>query len=458
MSYNSISKIIEVLSNCITLPILYIIRYYFYKDFLGFKRRTWVYIFTTLLLLFFEFSTKTIIPNILGIIISNILLLLVVHYLCEGNLIIKLYAIIVENTILLLINLIYLPLDFWVSPIINYLDMSFELHMLVNFNHLFILDILSYLVLFILLKRVSYYLSLKDKYLNFSQSLYLLIPCLSSYGLALIFYLIQEIEINNKIYYLPSVAPKIYYILLPFISFSLLISIPIMAYTFKKMIESDMQKHKTQFVEQQFQLQLNHIKNIDNIYLGIRKAIHDMNNHISCLKNLADRNNLEEIKKYLHNIIDTVGTLDFKIKTGNPICDAVINEKFNIAQTEGIEFVCDFIIPAKTSLQSIDLCVILSNALDNSIEACKKITDPGIEKKIFLKSFLRGLYLIIEISNSNIENLKYLGNKILSSKLDKFNHGFGLLNIENAVKKYNGVIDIVEETNSFTISIMLKIN
>ena len=200
------------------------------------------------------------------------------------------------------------------------------------------------------------------------------------------------------------------------------------------------------------------MKSIDGIYLGIRKVIHDMNNHISCLRNLADNNNLEEIKKYLHNISQTIGKLDFKIKTGHPICDAVINEKLNISQIEGITFVCNFLMPQKTSLESIDLCIILSNALDNSIDACKKITAPDIEKKISLKSYLRGLYLIIEISNSSIEKLTYLGDKILSSKLDKSNHGIGLSNINDVVKKYSGIVDIVDEKNCFTLSIMLKIH
>lgn len=68
-----------------------------------------------------------------------------------------------------------------------------------------------------------------------------------------------------------------------------------------------------------------------------RKVIHDMNNHIFCLKGLADSNNIEEIKNYLHNLNETIGKLDFKIKTGNPICDAIINEKFNVSQSEDIE-------------------------------------------------------------------------------------------------------------------------
>jgi len=273
MDYNSIAQLVGGLSYYLTLPLLYVIRYYFYKNFLGFKKKTLTYISASVFLVLFNFSTDTVIPNILGIILSNFLLLLTIHFLCNGNVVIKLYAIIVESTILLLVNLIYLPFDFWVSPFINSIDMTFNQHMFVNFTHNAILDILSYIILYIVLKKVSYYLSFKNKSLNLSQSLYLLIPCLSSYGLALIFYLIQKVKIDDRVYYLPSISPKIYYMLLPFISFSLLISLPIMASTFKNQIESELQQQKTILIEQQFALQLNHMKNIDGIYLGRRKKL-----------------------------------------------------------------------------------------------------------------------------------------------------------------------------------------
>ena len=458
MDYNSLAQIIEISPDYLTLPLLYIIRYYFYKNLLGFKKKIWTYIAASLLLVTFNYFASNFMPVALGSILDNILLLLTVHLLCERNLIIKLYAVVVENAIILLTRLIFFPLDFWFYPIINNIDISYSKHILMKFIYWSISDILIYAILYILLKKISYYLNFKNKLLNVSQSLYLLLPCLSSYGLAFIFYLIQEVKINDTIYYLPNISPKLYYILLPFISFSLLISIPIMAYNFQNILESEAQKHKTMLVEQQFTLQLNHIKNIDGIYLGIRKVIHDMNNHISCLRNLAQNNNLDEIKKYLYNISETVEKLDFKIKTGNPICDAVINEKYNISQADGIDFKCNFMFPPKTSVESIDLCIILSNALDNCIEACRKITNSNVEKNICIKSYMRGLYLIIEISNSSMNRITYIDSKVVSSKSDIVNHGIGLSNIEDAVKKYNGVLDIIEEKNYITLSIMLKVN
>lgn len=458
MDYNHIAKIVGVLPDFLFLPVLYIIRYKFYKKILGFKNNICIYIFVSLLLTLFDVLTMNSMSKALLTIFNNVLLLLAIHLLCKGNIIIKLYTVIIENTIFLLVGLITLPFDFWISPIINSISMSFRIHMILNFIHIGIYDILIYTILYIILSKISNYLNFKDKSINLSQGLYLLLPSFSSYGLASIIYFIQEVKISNEVYYLPNLSSTTYCVFLPFVSALFLISIPIVAYSFKKLIESDKQKRKSMLIEQQFELQLNHMKNVDGIYLGIRKVIHDMNNHITCLKNLADNNNNKEIKEYLHNLSETVNKLDFRIRTGNPICDAVINEKFSIAQNERVEFISDFIIPKNTSLEPVDLCVILGNALDNSIEACRKITNPNIEKKISIKSFVRQFYLIIEITNTSMESLNHVDHIIISTKPDKINHGIGLANINDVVKKYNGIIDIVKDKNDFTLTIMLKIH
>ncbi|MCY6958315.1 sensor histidine kinase [Clostridium brassicae] len=451
MEKEQVFKIIQWISVCLTQPFLYIIRYYFYKRFLGFKSKPWKFSLCALLLIVIDFYITIIGYKPLRIIIYDVILLIIICFLCKGNFIIKLYAVIVENVILLLINLTFLTLDFDIIPIIHKINMSFNGHMIIGFISNMVNDLIRFGILFIFLKKICDFLNLKEKSVNMYQSLYLLIPCMAIYGLSFIFYTIQVIRIDDKKYYFHYVFPRIYY-LIPIISATLLISILIIAYTFKKMLEGE----KNMLMEQQFKLQLKYSKNIEGLYDGIRGIKHDMNNHLSCLRSLANTNNVEEIKKYLYNIGQTVSKLDFEIKTGNAISDSVINEKYNIAKANKIEFICDFMIPKEISVESIDLCVILSNVLDNALEACLRITDSNIHKLISIKSYIRNIYLIIEVYNTTTDKIQYDKNKIISTKIDKYNHGIGISNIKNAAKKYNGVVDINEEQNKFTITIMLK--
>lgn len=452
-----LAKIIGVLSSYFILPFLYAIKYYFYQNFLGFKDKAWKFAFYSLLLAVIDFYSIKILSQPLSIIIHNTIWLTIICSLCIGNFLIKFYAVIVEDTILLLINLTFLTFDFKILPIIHNINMSFKEHIFVSSMNSIINDSIRIILLFVFLKSICKLIDLKGKTLNLYQGLYLLIPCLSIYSLGIIFYIIQTIKIDNKKYYLPYIFPKLYYIL-PFISFSLLLSILIVAYTFKKMLQCKQEQQNSVLIKEQFKLQLKHSKNIEKLYNNIRSIKHDMNNHISCLRNLINTNNITETKKYLDNISKTINKLDFEIKTGNCISDAIINEKYTIAKSNGINFFCDFILPYNISLEPMDLCIILGNTLDNAIEACMKITNNNISKTICIKSYIRNMYFLIEISNTNIDKLQYDKNKIISTKCDTYNHGLGLANIESAVKKYNGIWDITQEDNTFTINLMLKVN
>jgi len=318
------------------------------------------------------------------------------------------------------------------------------------------MEFVTLAIFFIILKKICDFISFKGKFINLYRSLYLLFPCLTTFSLVLIFYYVQAIYVDGKNYYLFTIFPEIYSIV-PLVSISLLLSLLVNAYIFKKVLQGDETEQKNLLMEQQFKLQINHNKNVESLYANIRSIKHDMTNHLICLKNLSKQGNLEEIINYLHTLGQSLGKLDNTIKTGNPVSDAIINEKYNIAKLEGIEFSCNFILPDNFQINPVDLCIVLSNALDNAIEACMKIKDKTLGKKISITSYLRDLYFIIEISNSNMNKIQYNNNIIVSQKDDKDNHGIGISNIEMVVKKYDGILDIMVEKNTFTLNLMLKL-
>ncbi|URS74470.1 hypothetical protein [Clostridium autoethanogenum] len=59
-------------------------------------------------------------------------------------------------------------------------------------------------------------------------------------------------------------------------------------------------------MEQQFKLQINHSKNLEALYSSIRSVKHDINNHLLCLKILAENGNTKEINKYLYTLGQTI--------------------------------------------------------------------------------------------------------------------------------------------------------
>ncbi len=102
------------------------------------------------------------------------------------------------------------------------------------------------------------------------------------------------------------------------------------------------------------------------------------------------------------------------------------------------------LLPYLCSLKDIDICIVLSNALDNAIPACKNL-DAGIEKYIHVSGRIQGDFLMMEIENS------FHGK-------GAFKKGKGLLNIKKVAEKYSGAMSIETQENVFVLHVLLIVS
>lgn len=66
--------------------------------------------------------------------------------------------------------------------------------------------------------------------------------------------------------------------------------------------------------------------------------------------------------------------------------------------------------------------------------------------------------MFINIKNTFTGSVYYEKDKIKTSKKDIENHGIGLNNIENILKRYDGVMDIDHDHNEFQVEITMYID
>lgn len=451
-NYLNANMSFEILNN-LSILFLYFVNYYFYNRFLGFKNKKYIFFISQIAITFINIINNNLLGNLLKILICLAIEFITIYLLCNGDILIKIYSVIVSNLTQLLVNLMILIINVKFMPMVyRLLPINHGNYKMLNCLVINCCDFISFFIVFIFFKCICDTLKVKDRNINKYEALYLLIPNLSIYALSLVFFVVQKVKINNSNYFLFNIFDDIYYSL-PLIFLFMLITVFIMTYMFAKMLDNEEEKQKLILMNQQ----LIHNKNMEKVYNNLRSVIHDMNNHVSCLKNLANSEKIKEMKVYLSDIGYEINKVDFNIKTGNSIADAVINEKYSIAKEKNIQFECDFMLPEYLNIKHIDLSIILNNALDNAIEACMEIKDRSLPKKISIKTYVRDAYAIIEIANSMESKVIHDEAQILTTKTDTLRHGFGIGNIKNSVKKYNGTMDIKEEKNKFIINIMLKI-
>ena len=198
-----------------------------------------------------------------------------------------------------------------------------------------------------------------------------------------------------------------------------------------------------------------HINEVEKLYKDIRALKHDMGNHIFVLENLYLNNETLELEKYLSELKVTWNERVAEIKTGNPVTDVILTQKRKEAEEKGIHFECKFMYPTDTNINAFDVSVILNNAITNAFEGVKNCKNPYISISAYRKKNAYMLEVINCISKYvEIDDETGLPE---TTKKDKRSHGFGLANIRKVAQKYYGDIDISQDKNSFTLTVMLMV-
>lgn len=202
-------------------------------------------------------------------------------------------------------------------------------------------------------------------------------------------------------------------------------------------------------ISTQMRLEKESFQKMEESYNRTREIRHDMKNHILSLKGLAENADKAQLLDYLEKMTDALEEATYISVSHNSAVDAIINEKLLTAQKNSIATHFDVVPLNYECVPSMDICTILSNALDNAIEACEKIENPS-ERYINLKiSEDNGIF--ISVSNPSSEAPKKRAGIIISSKKDTENHGLGLKSIKRTVDKHNGDMLTKYQDGIFTL-------
>lgn len=213
---------------------------------------------------------------------------------------------------------------------------------------------------------------------------------------------------------------------------------------------------KISYENQNYKLQYDYYKSLEEKQMEVRKIYHDMNNHLQVVANYINDNDMDKAKIYFQDLTTKTSFYRNKIFCKNSLVNAVLNNKYDVAVSNGIDCKINISIENSLSIDDMDLCSIFANSFDNSIEASLKIKDIE-KKKITLKARMVKGYFSYSITNNKSEDILELNGNIISSKDDKKCHGFGLKNIKGIVDKYNGTFNISYTEHEFTLIIIIKL-
>lgn len=173
-------------------------------------------------------------------------------------------------------------------------------------------------------------------------------------------------------------------------------------------------------LRQRIDLQAKNFSALEDSYRQQRQSAHEFQRHINALCGLLERGEYGTALDYAKKVQSDRSIRNTNVVSKNPIIDVVLNREYTLALEQRIKMLVKVSDLSALPLGADDLVVLLSNLLDNAIEACQRCDG---EKEIRC-NILWEETLYISIRNTSPPVI--INGEMTTSKPDKSEHGYGL--------------------------------
>lgn len=398
--------------------------------------------------------------------ISAICLLISIVYVCvhflKNYTIVKLLMIML--TMLIVIRFLYeisavktIILTLLIQGIIGVIDYIVIMIVTARYNNIDILEdstdligvlviIASRIILFlflIIIKRIS--VIKKKNVIDMSNKEWL------QFLIFPIFTLITVIVMTNSMVtsYHEDIV-NVYYV----IAIVLIVLNMVVFHLINEILENSQRIREADVLKQQSIGQLELYNSLRKNYDIQRKRTHEYKNQIMCIDSLLKKKNYNKLEEYINSIFNRLdGQLDM-VDTNNEVVNAIINAKYYEALQNDVLFILKINDLSHIKVSDEDIVTILSNLLDNAIEAAGQCE---IDKRtVGIRLLYEDDVLSIAVSNSYKTEPEIMEDGYMRTiKDDKEQHGLGIRNVVATLEKYNAEYIIDYKNGEFVFSIII---
>lgn len=203
---------------------------------------------------------------------------------------------------------------------------------------------------------------------------------------------------------------------------------------------------------QQISAEMKNAQALMDAYTIQRKLTHDFTNHLSVLNGLVHAKKYSTASEYISSLLESPIPTSNIVNTNNPIIDTVLNQKYQSARNYNIAVLFSISDLSSFPMKAEDIVVVLTNVLDNAIDACQKQkTLPKIIDISFKKD--NDTYLL-SIRNTTDAQINIVDSHIATSKENRLLHGWGLKNVQATLSKYDYSYALQLENGWFQFSVL----
>lgn len=226
-------------------------------------------------------------------------------------------------------------------------------------------------------------------------------------------------------------------------------------YLYDKLLKNSEAEFEVALLRQQMEMYNKSYIDMGTSQERIRTLTHNYKNKLLWLySEVQKEEGANRLKKDIESMMGEINQLTNYCYSGIPLIDTIINHKASYAEQFGIKIIPQIDISGILSVHERDFSVLLGNALDNAIEACRDAAMQQRTIRIFMAEDRANL--IIEISNPCEKPLKLdAENNPITTKENPETHGFGLKSMRHIVDEMDGYLSISVEHSEFMLNVIL---
>lgn len=197
---------------------------------------------------------------------------------------------------------------------------------------------------------------------------------------------------------------------------------------------------------------MGYVRRLEAEHAAVRSMYHDMRHHLRALNGCVQADDIGALKQYLFDLgaeISSSTRNSYTHYTENPLFNALLSEKQEEAESMGVKIEFHGGLDRDIFVRMYDLCVIVSNLLDNALENIEKSESDVIEVYV---SQEKDCILFQFVNRVSGDAKVRIGR---TTKENNLLHGYGLRNVKKAAERYYGLFDIYIKDGKCISKVML---
>lgn len=179
-----------------------------------------------------------------------------------------------------------------------------------------------------------------------------------------------------------------------------------------------------------------------------RQYRHDLRHHLQYVSACIENGQADQAQSYIAGIFREIEAQKVQHYCENEAANLILSAFAGRARKSGIGMNIQGSLPPTLTITDSDLCVLLSNALENALHACEELAAVGTACTIDVQFYERDGKLFLQVTNPCREDIPFENGIPVT---DRPGHGVGVQSICTIVQRYGGLHTFTVQKGKFIL-------